>query len=100
MAQSLNRIKYYTHFSNHLGIPVPADEVLGCKGMKQFDAAGAGAMNIYWEKDWGWSNDTPNGQTYACKLMGYQTPFSVFKKRDYTACVKKHFPDITILNDD
>ena len=97
VAQSLNRIDYYRNFANYLSVPVLDTEVLGCKGMKQFDADGAGALNIYWEKDWSWSSESPDGQAYACRLVGYQTPFSAFKERDFTHCVKKHFSDINIV---
>lgn len=99
IAQSQNRIKYYKEFANYLKVPVPADEVLGCANMKQFDEGGAGALKIYWEQDWGWSADTPDGKTYACQLVGYQTPFSVFKDGDYTKCVQKFF-NVNIVNDD
>ncbi|WP_333850338.1 chitinase [Leclercia sp.] len=99
IAQSQNRIKYYKEFANYLKVPVAADEVLGCANMKQFDEGGAGALKIYWEQDWGWSADTPNGQTYSCQLVGYQTPFSAFKDGDYTKCVQKFF-NVNVVNDD
>ena len=99
IAQSENRIKYYKEFANYLKVPVPANEVLGCANMKQFDEGGAGALKIYWEQDWGWSADTPDGKTYSCQLVGYQTPFSAFKEGDYTNCVKK-FYNVNIINDD
>jgi chitodextrinase len=99
IAQSQNRIKYYKEFANYLKVPVPADEVLGCANMKQFDEGGAGALKIYWEQDWGWSADTPDGKTYSCQLVGYQTPFSAFKEGDYTKCVQKFF-NVNIMNDD
>lgn len=99
IAQSQNRIKYYKEFANYLKVPVPADEVLGCANMKQFDEGGAGALKIYWEQDWGWSADTPDGKTYSCQLVGYQTPFSAFKEGDYTKCVQKFF-NVNIVNDD
>ncbi|WP_320728707.1 glycoside hydrolase family 19 protein [Enterobacter cloacae] len=99
IAQSQNRIKYYKEFANYLKVPEPADEVLGCANMKQFDEGGAGALKIYWEQDWGWSADTPDGKTYACQLVGYQTPFSAFKDGDYTKCVQKFF-NVNIVNDD
>ncbi|HBN6065306.1 glycoside hydrolase family 19 protein [Enterobacter cloacae] len=99
IAQSQNRIKYYKEFANYLKVPVPADEVLGCANMKQFDEGGAGALKIYWEQDWGWSADTPDGKTYACQLVGYQTPFSAFKDGDYTKCVQKFF-NVNIVDDD
>ena len=96
VAQSLNRISYYKSFAVSLGVPVYSDEVLGCKGMRQFDSAGAGAMNIYWEKDWSWSAEYANGKSYACHLVGYQTPFSAFKQGDFVKCVRKYFPDVQI----
>lgn len=99
IAQSENRIKYYKEFANYLKVPVPANEVLGCANMKQFDEGGSGALKIYWEQDWGWSPDTPDGKTYSCQLVGYQTPFSAFKEGDYTNCVKK-FYNVNIINDD
>ncbi|HGA3288465.1 TPA: glycoside hydrolase family 19 protein [Enterobacter kobei] len=99
IAQSENRIKYYKEFANYLKVPVPANEVLGCANMKQFDEGGAGALKIYWEQDWGWSADTPSGETYSCELVGYQTPFSAFKEGDYSKCVQKFF-NVNIVNDD
>ncbi|WP_410376082.1 glycoside hydrolase family 19 protein, partial [Enterobacter sp. CPE_E222] len=99
IAQSQNRIKYYKEFANYLKVPVPANEVLGCANMKQFDEGGAGALKIYWEQDWGWSADTPSGQTYSCQLVGYQTPYSAFKEGDYSKCVQ-HFFNVNIVNDD
>ncbi|HGD7266601.1 TPA: glycoside hydrolase family 19 protein [Enterobacter kobei] len=99
IAQSENRIKYYKEFANYLKVPVPANEVLGCANMKQFDEGGAGALKIYWEQDWGWSADTPSGETYSCQPVGYQTPFSAFKEGDYSKCVQKFF-NVNIVNDD
>lgn len=97
-AQSLNRIAYYKEFANYLKVPVPADEVLGCKNMKQFDEYGAGALPIYWEQDWGWSTETADGKTYACQLVGYQTPYTAFKEGDYTKCVQHYF-NVNIVDD-
>jgi len=99
IAQSQNRIKYYKEFANYLKVPVPANEVLGCANMKQFDEGGAGALKIYWEQDWGWSADTPDGKTYSCQLVGYQTPFSAFKEGDYGRCVQKFF-NVNVVDDE
>ncbi|EKO3563400.1 chitinase [Vibrio fluvialis] len=96
VAQSLNRIDYYKEFANYLGVSILDNEVLGCKEMKQFDAEGSGAVNIYWEKDWGWSPETPSGATYSCQLVGYQTPYSAFKEGDFAKCVEANFPDAII----
>nr|WP_211183132.1 glycoside hydrolase family 19 protein [Aeromonas salmonicida] len=96
-AQSQNRITYYQAQAQYLGVPVPADEVLGCKNMQYFDEAGAGALPIYWENDWSYVPGNPNGgKSYACKLVGYQTRFSAFKARDYSQCVQHFFPEVVI----
>ena len=97
VAQSKNRMSYYRSFAAYLNVPIPASEVLGCRGMKQFAAEGAGALKIYWEQDWSWSPDTADGRSLACKLVGYQTPFSAFTPGDYVKCVQKHF-DVKITN--
>lgn len=96
IAQSLNRISYYQSFAQHLGVAIGADEQLGCAGMKQFDNAGSGALPIYWEKDWSWTEDTHSGDSLACQLVNYQTPFTAFTSGDYVRCVDHHF-DVDIL---
>ncbi|MCA0894481.1 glycoside hydrolase family 19 protein [Microbulbifer agarilyticus] len=94
-AQSQNRIDYYRHFAEYLAVPISADEVLGCASMDRFAVGGAGAMEIYWEQDWSWDPSYPNGESYACKLVGYQTRFSAFIEGDYVRCVD-HFFDVNI----
>ena len=97
VAQSVNRISYYRGFTDYLKVPIPGSEVLGCKGMKQFANEGSGALEIYWEQDWSWLPNTPGNASYACKLVGYQTPFSAFTPGDYVKCVQKHF-DVEITS--
>ncbi|WP_227718294.1 chitinase [Microbulbifer sp. Q7] len=94
-AQSQNRIDYYRNFAEFLSVPLPANEVLGCASMGRFAVGGAGAMEIYWEQDWSWDPQYPNGESYACKLVGYQTRFSAFIEGDYVRCVE-HFFDVDI----
>ena len=98
IAQGENRIAYYKSEAEYLNVPIADDEVLGCKNMKQFDEGGAGALPQYWEQDWGWDPSTATGQTYACQLVGYQTPFSAFKEGDYERCVQ-HFFNVKIVDD-
>jgi hypothetical protein len=59
--------------------------------MKPFNNDGAGSLDIYWEQDWDYVAGNPGGKSYACKLVGYQTPFSAFKEGDYTQCVQHYF---------
>ena len=94
-AQSQNRIDYYRNFADYLSVEIPADEILGCASMERFAVGGAGAMEIYWEQDWSWDPSYPNGESYACKLVGYQTRFSAFIDGDYARCVD-HFFDVNI----
>ena len=94
--QSINRIDYYQHFANYLQVDLPNGEIPGCAGMKQFDAQGAGALEIYWEQDWAYSSESPDGKVNACQLVGYQTPFSAFKEGDYAKCVEYFFEDVVI----
>ena len=44
------------------------NEELGCTNQQQFSAGGAGALPIYWDKDW--------ASPYSCKLVNYQTAHS------------------------
>lgn len=96
--QSQNRIAYYRDAAAYFQVPVPGNEVLGCKGMKAFDSAGAGALAIYWERDDSWVASNPGGKSYACKLVGYQTPHSAFKGGDYERCVVVAFPNVVVTN--
>ncbi|MGC9386700.1 MAG: chitinase, partial [Hydrogenovibrio sp.] len=63
--QSANRIRYYQRFADYFGVPIPADEVLGCANMAFFDGEGSAAMNTYWDQDWGYDASKPGGQSYA-----------------------------------
>ena len=57
---------------------------LGCAGQKPFPAAGAGAQDIYWARDWVQDNK--------CKLVSYQTAFLSYFDEDYERCVEYYFP--------
>lgn len=94
--QSLNRISYYHEFADFFNVEVPNDEVLGCAAMPYFDEGSSSVLDIYWEQDWSYVAENPEGKSYACKLVGYQTAYSAFLPGDYTKCVVKYFPDIVI----
>ncbi len=84
MAQVVNRIEYYLEFANFFDVPVPDDEVLGCAGMKQFDANGSAAgLGLNWEEDWSYPN--------RCQLVGYQTAYDALREGDYRRCVENFF---------
>ena len=97
--QSLNRQEYFKNFANYLEVEIDPNQSLGCAHMKEFAPEGAGALNIYWEKDWGWSADTPGNGSYKCQLKAYQTAHSAFTKGDYRKCVEYHFPETVVVDD-
>ena len=99
VAQSVNRQAYYKEFMRFLGLAdeEQADAHKGCAGMKSFDAKGAGALPIYWEMDFGWIEGNPGGQSFACKLVNYQTPHSALMPGDYKKCLIKNFPTLEII---
>lgn len=95
-AQSQNRINYYREFARELGVPVPEDEVLGCKGMKVFDESSSGSVAINWDEDW----NAP-GQA-RCQLVGWQTGYTVFntgRNGDYVKCIRSRYPNVEIVDD-
>ena len=95
--QSVNRIDYYRNHAAALNVPIDNDEELGCKDQKRFDTQGAGALNIYWDQDWAYYSDMPEGKSFACKLVGYQTAFSALATGDYQRCIINYF-DVVVID--
>lgn len=89
--QSVNRIAYYRQHAAALGVPIGPQEELGCANQKRFEVGGAGALDIYWDQDWSYHPDKPEGKAFACKLVGYQTAHFALKAGDYQRCVEKFF---------
>jgi len=80
--QALNRIAYYKQFAWYLYVDYE-NESLGCAKQKQFSAGGAGALPIYWDKDW--------SAPYSCKLVNYQTAHSALVPGEYIDCIEENF---------
>merc|ERR1712106_526158 len=80
--QAKNRIAYYKQFAWYLYVDFE-DEELGCANQQQFTAEGAGALPIYWDKDWAFP--------YSCKLVNYQTAHSALVPGEYIDCVEENF---------
>ena len=95
--QSINRMAYYQQHAAALNVPVDSDEALGCANQKSFDTQGAGAMKIYWDQDWGYYPDMPEGKSFACKLVGYQTRHFALQTGDYQKCVEHYF-DVEVVD--
>lgn len=80
--QAKNRIAYYKKFAWYLYVDFENEE-LGCSTQEQFSAGGAGALPIYWDKDW--------ASPYSCKLVNYQTAHSALVEGEYVDCVEENF---------
>ena len=80
--QALNRMEYYKQFAWYLYVDYEAED-LGCAHQGQFTQEGAGALPIYWDKDW--------ATDYACKLVPYQTAHSALVRGEYVDCVEEFF---------
>jgi len=89
--QSVNRVAYYQSHAATLGVEIANNEELGCKDQKSFDTEGAGALEIYWDQDWAFYPDMPEGKAFACKLVGYQTRHFALQTGDYQKCVEHYF---------
>ncbi|WP_087016018.1 glycoside hydrolase family 19 protein [Thaumasiovibrio subtropicus] len=90
--QSVNRIKYYRGHAAALSVEIPADEQLGCAGMKPFRNQGDTGFGLYWENDWSYVADNPEGASFACKIVsGYQTAHTTLKEGDYAKCVQEYY---------
>jgi hypothetical protein len=46
-AQSSSRLTYYRSLAQYLHVPIAANEVLGCRGMRAFAEGRAGTLPIY-----------------------------------------------------
>ncbi|MBQ0933743.1 glycoside hydrolase family 19 protein [Ideonella paludis] len=89
--QSVNRIAYYRQHAAALGVPIASTEELGCANQRPFTVGGAGALDIYWDQDWSYQPNMPEGKSFACKLVGYQTAYFSLKAGDYQRCVEHYF---------
>ncbi len=94
--QSVNRVDYYRNHTAALNVPIDNNEELGCKDQKRFDTQGSGALNIYWDQDWSYYPDMPEGKSFACKLVGYQTAYFALAGGEYHQCVSHYF-DVEVV---
>lgn len=97
--QARNRIAYYRLFSEHLGLVISPSEALDCANQGTFTNDGAGALEFYWDKDWGWDSSKPGGHTFACKVVGYQFAYNALTPGDYQQCVNYYFGPIRVIED-
>lgn len=64
----------YAHFTGHAKLLTL---------LSNFEIGGAGALPIYWDKDWSYP--------YSCKLVNYQTAHSALVDGEYLDCVEENF---------
>ena len=91
IAQSVNRVAYYRGMAAALNVPVADGERLTCAMMTPFQQSPSSTFKLNWEQDWSFNSANPGGKSFACKLVGYGTPFSTLAAGDYAKCVQKHF---------
>merc|ERR1711962_6868 len=80
--QALNRQKYYRNFAKYFKLDITGEQ-LSCAHMDKFSKGGAGALLIYWDREW--------VKEYECQLVKYQTPYNALKPGDYVKCVEEQF---------
>ena len=80
--QARHRAEYYKEFAWYLYADYEKED-LGCSRQGQFTQDGAGALPIYWDKDW--------SEPFACKLVPYQTAHSALVPGEYVDCLEESF---------
>ena len=89
--QSKNRIKYYLGAAEYLNVPILPDENLGCASQDSFVVGGAGGLLLNWDQEWSYVPENPEGKSFECKLVNYQTAFNALEQGDYEKCVVHYF---------
>ncbi len=94
--QPVNRIRYWEGLSAHYNIPIEADETNTC--WQQTPPYGGlnlnGATDVLytnWEANWKYYPDRPEGVSFECELVGYQTAYSALVPGDYKKCVTNFY---------
>ena len=105
--QPVNRIRYWEGLSNYYNIPIEADEENTCWQQTPFGSlnlnGSADVLYTNWEADWTYHSDRPGGQSFECKLVGYQTAYSALVSGDYEKCVTNFYqshvnwPNVTVV---
>lgn len=93
--QPVNRIRYWEGLAAHYNIPIEADESNTCWQQTPYGSLNLnGATDVLytnWEADFSYHADRPEGISYECKLVGYQTAYSALVPGDYEKCVTNFY---------
>ncbi len=89
--QPVNRIRYWEGLAAHYQIPIEADEKNTCWQQTPYGSLNLeGATDVLytnWDGDWTHHADRPEGKSFECKLVAYQTAYSALIPGDYEKCI-------------
>ncbi|ELR67908.1 Chitinase [Photobacterium marinum] len=89
--QPVNRIRYWEGLASHYQIPIEADEKNTCWQQTPYGSLNLeGATDVLytnWDGDWSYHADRPEGKSFECKLVAYQTAYSALVPGDYEKCI-------------
>jgi chitodextrinase len=93
--QPVNRIRYWEGLSSHYEIPILSDEKNTCWQQTPYGSLNLnGASDVLytnWDGNWKYYPDRPNGASFECELVGYQTAYSALTEGDYQKCVTNFY---------
>jgi len=93
--QPVNRIRYWEGLSAHYNIPIEADETNTCWQQTPYGGLNLnGATDVLytnWEANWKYYPERPEGVSFECELVGYQTAYSALIPGDYKKCVTNFY---------
>lgn len=93
--QPVNRIRYWEGLAKHYQIPVEADEANTCWQQTPYGSLNLnGATDVLytnWDGNWKYYSDRPEGASFECELVGFQTAYSALVPGDYEKCVTNFY---------
>ena len=93
--QPVNRIRYWEGLAKHYQIPVEADETNTCWQQTPYGSLNLnGATDVLytnWDGNWKYYPDRPEGASFECELVGFQTAYSALVPGDYEKCVTNFY---------
>ncbi|MGF1906956.1 chitinase [Aliivibrio salmonicida] len=93
--QPVNRIRYWEGLSSHYQIPLESDEVNTCWQQTPYGSLNLnGATDVLytnWDGNWKYYPDRPEGASFECELVGFQTAYSALVPGDYEKCVTNFY---------
>ncbi|WP_019615546.1 glycoside hydrolase family 19 protein [Psychromonas ossibalaenae] len=107
--QPVNRIRYWEGLSEHYQIPNKSDEKNTCWQQTPYGSINLnGATDVLytnWDGNWKYYADRPEGQSFECELVGFQTAYSALVPGDYEKCVTNFYgshanwPEVRVVDD-